>query len=92
MRINFAHINEPAVGGGSIDYAVFDARSTSGSDHANDAVLLRLTMKARLLGLKIDLSALAYAENGRVRFYGSPKLVEHLAGRGVPQWTNYIDD
>jgi len=90
-RIQFAHINAPAAAGGSIDYAVFDARSTSGTERDNSAVLAQLTMRARLSGLKIDQSALVYSEGGRNMFYGTPALVNHLAECGVPGWTHSID-
>jgi len=92
MRIDFAHINAPAASGGSIDYAVFDARSASGTTADNSALLLRLTMKARLAGRKIDQSALAYAENGQLKFWGDKNLVAHLSRAGLPQWTHWIDD
>ena len=91
MRVDFAHIREAAASGGWIDYAVFDARSNGGSDHDNRAVLAALTAKARIAGHKIDQAALAFVELGRLQFYGTPTLVEHLARRGLPQWTHYLD-
>jgi hypothetical protein len=91
MQINMAHINAPAAAGGTIDYAVFDARSKSGTNADNDAVLAQLTNNARLAGLKVDQSALAYSEGGRVRFWGTPTLVRHLAECGLPQWTHTIN-
>jgi hypothetical protein len=92
MRINCAHIRHPAAVGGYIDFAVFDARSTSGTQSGNAEVLARLTMRAREQGLKIDQSALAFSEGGQVRFYGSSHLVEFLSNSGVPRWTHYLDD
>jgi hypothetical protein len=92
MRINFAHNYAPAAAGGRIDYAVFGARSMLGTDEANSAYLARLTIKARLLGLKVDQSALAYEENGGVKFWGNSTLVDHLAGVGLPRWTHWIED
>lgn len=91
MRINFAHIRERATTGEPIDYAVFDARSNSGTDHDNAMVLSDLTAKARGAGYKVDQSALAFAEHGRVKFYGTDTLIDHLSRRGLPQWTHYID-
>ena len=92
MRINFAHINAPAAAGGSINYAVFDARSTSGTDADNAAVLADLAAKARAtLNLDIDQAALAYREHGRLKFWGTRTLVDHLARIGLPRWTHWID-
>ncbi len=91
MRINFAHVRERSTTGGPIDFAVFDARSTSATKAGDDAVLADLTIKARRAGYKIDQAALAYNEAGRLRFYGSKNLVEYLSRRGLPRWTHWID-
>lgn len=88
MKIHLAHIRERSTSGGYIDFAVFDAKSTSGN---NDALLAQLTAKARTSGLKIDQSALAFNQNGRLQFYGSKNLVDHLSKSGLPQWTHDID-
>ena len=91
MQINFAHIRERSTSGGWIDFAVFEARSTSNTDSANAGVLANLTTKARRSGLKIDQSALAFTEGGRLKFYGSRNLVEYLSRIGLPGWTHSID-
>ena len=91
MRINFAHVRERAAAGGYVDFAVFDARSSSGSDADNATLLHQLTVAARLLGLKIDQSVLAYNEAGRVRVYGAKTLVDYLARVPFPQWTSFVD-
>ena len=91
MRINFAHIRENSTTGGWIDFAVFGARSTSRSQSSDSEVLVDLTTRARRAGHKIDQSALAYEENGRLRFYGSKNLVDHLSRTGLPRWTHWID-
>ena len=88
MRISLAHIRAPAASGGYIDFAVFGAESTSGD---NATLLTQLTVKARASGLKIDQSALAYSQGGRIQFYGSRHLVDHLARSGLPRWTHEID-
>jgi len=92
MRINFAHIRERSTSGGWIDFAVFEAKSVSGTDQANGEVLARLTAKAERAGYKIDQSALAFSQNGQIRFFGNTKLVEYLSHAGVPTWTHYIED
>jgi hypothetical protein len=90
MKFNFAHIRQPSTSGGWIDFAVFDARSTSGSDSANSQVLADLTSKVRQGGRKIDQSALAFNEHGSLKFYGSKNLVDYLSKSGLPQWTHSI--
>lgn len=93
MKIDFAHIRERSTAGGWIDFAVFGARSTSGTDTANAEVLARLTLKARAAGYKVDQSALAFNEYGRTRFYGDKNLVGYLSkSGGLPRWTHSIDD
>lgn len=89
MKINLAHIRERSTTGGYIDFVVFDAKSTINN---NDQLLAQLTSKARISGLKVDQSALAYRENGRIKFYGTPNLVNYLSRTGLPQWTHTIDD
>lgn len=48
MKVNFAHIRERAQNGGWINFAVFDARSSSGSRDDNSQLLAQLTAKARV--------------------------------------------
>lgn len=91
MKINLAHIRERSTSGGWIDFAVFDARSNSGSNYDNANLLNQLTAKARASGLKIDQSALAYRQNGRIQFYGTQNLVDYVSNAGLPQWTHEID-
>ncbi|WP_230942127.1 hypothetical protein [Burkholderia cepacia] len=91
MRINFAHLRERAQNGGWINFAVFDARSNSGSDSDNAILLSQLTAQARANSLKIDQSALVYSSGRRVIFYGSPTLVEFLSKSGVPRWTHHMN-
>lgn len=92
MQINVAHIRARSTSGGPIDFAVFDARSSSGMNSDNDLLLAQLTAKARAAGLKVDQSALAYNHNGRIQFYGSKHLVDHLSQqRGIPGWTHKIN-
>jgi hypothetical protein len=91
MRINFAHIRERSTSGGYIDFAVFDANASSGRDEDRATLLYELTRSARGLGLKVDVSALAYSEHGRIRFYGDESVVDYLSKSGVPRWTHYID-
>lgn len=91
MKINMAHLRERGRNGRWIDFAVFEAKSTTGTDHDNSEVLSDLTAKARNSGLKIDQSALAYAKNGRIMYFGSKHLVDYLSTNWTPQWTHKID-
>lgn len=91
MRINFAHLRERSTSGGWIDFAVFDARSNSGTETENAQVLANLTRKARGAGHRVDQAALAFREGGRTMFYGTKTLVAYLSRAGVPRWTHFMD-
>lgn len=88
MKIDLAHLREKSTSGGWINFAIFAAKPTSGNDAE---VLASLTRKARMSGLKIDQSALAFKQGGQTRFYGDKNLVNYLSRRGVPRWTHKID-
>ena len=88
MKINMAHLRERSTGGGWINFAVFDARSTTGD---NDGLLYQLTQAARASGLRVDQSALAYKSGGRIQFYGDRNLVNFLSKNWIPKWTHTID-
>ena len=90
MQVNMAHLRERSTTGGWVNFAVFDARSSSGSDSDNNILLSQLTSQARASGLKVDQSALAFKQGGRIRFYGSKNLVDYLSRSGVPHWTHKI--
>lgn len=91
MRVNLAHLRERARSGGWINFAVFDARSSSGTNDDNARLLAQLTAKAKGANLRVDQSALAFMSGSRVQFFGSPPLVEYLSKNGVPDWTHTID-
>ena len=91
MKINFAHLRERSTSGGWINFAVFDAKSSTGTQADNDILLHQLTVKAQVNGLKVDQAALAYREHGHIKFFGSKKLVKYLANNGIPYWTHTID-
>lgn len=88
MKIKMAHLRERSTSGGWINFAVFDARSTSGD---NDGLLQQLTHAARANGLRVDQSALAFQAGGRIQFYGNRNLVSFLAKSWAPQWTHTLD-
>jgi hypothetical protein len=91
MKINLAHLREHSTSGGWINFAVFDARSSSGSSTDNANLLSQLAAKARMSGLQVDQSALAYSQGGQIRFYGDKNLVNYLSQNFVPQWTHTIE-
>lgn len=88
MQINFAHLRERATNGGDINFAVFEARANT--DAARSIVLADLTTRARNSGLRVDQSALAYTENGRIKFFGSKNLVDYLSRGWSPRWTHKL--
>ena len=91
MRVNLAHLRERSTSGGWINFAVFEARSTSSTNSENSTLLSQLASKARTAGLKVDQSALAFAQHGRIQFYGDQNLVSYLSRSGIPQWTHTVD-
>lgn len=91
MQINFAHLRQPAVSGGWVNFAVFDARSSSGTTSANGELLAQLTAKARANNLQVDQAALAYSSGGRIQFFGSKHLVDFLSRSGLPRWTHTLN-
>jgi hypothetical protein len=91
MRVNLAHLRERARSGGWINFAVFDARSSSGTNDDNARLLAQLTSKAKGANLRVDQSALAFMSGNRIQFFGSPPLVEYLSKNGLPGWTHTID-
>jgi len=88
MKINMAHLRERSTTGGWINFAVFDAKSTTGD---NAGLLYQLTMAARASGLQVDQSALAFQSGGRIQFYGDKNLVSYLSKGWIPRWTHTID-
>ena len=90
MKVNFAHLREHARNGGWVNFAVFEARSSSGTRHDNAKLLAQLTAKVRATH-KVDQSALAFMSGGRVQFFGSPPLVDYLSNSGLPGWTHTLD-
>jgi len=91
MKINLAHIRQKTTSGAWIDFAVFDAKSTSNINSYNDILLADLTRKARSYGLKIDISSLAYKKGSKMVFHGDKNVVDFLSTSGLPRWTHKID-
>lgn len=91
MRIKFAHLRDRSTSGGWVNFAIFGANSNNGTDSGRAEVLRGLTIKARANGLQVDKSALAYTQNGRTMYYGTPDLVDYLSVNGVPQWTHSLE-
>ncbi|MGS0681512.1 hypothetical protein ACVBIL_10150 [Shewanella sp. 125m-7] len=86
-QVNMAHLRERSTSGDWINFAVFDAKSTTGN---NAALLNQLTQSARNSGLQVDQSALAYSVGGRIKFEGDQNLVKYLARGWHPRWTHKV--
>lgn len=91
MKVNTAHLRERARNGGWINFAVFEAKSSSGTRDDNARLLAQLTARARRANLQVDQSALAFMSGGQVQFFGSPPLVQYLSKSGLPGWTHTIE-
>lgn len=81
MTVNVAYVKEQG-----ITFLVFDADHPSRIDRNRGALLADLTARARLAGMPASKSALAFMENGHLKFYGTPDLVQFLANSGLPSW------
>ncbi|PCJ41482.1 MAG: hypothetical protein COA71_07950 [SAR86 cluster bacterium] len=92
MEVNMAHFRQKTVIGGFIDFAIFDAKSESGTESDNLELLNSLTRAAiQSKNLKIDQAALVFKKNDQVRFYGSNDLVNYLSKAGFPKWTHTLE-
>lgn len=85
MTIRLAHLRSQG-----IDFAVFAADSNCRTQAGRSRTLAGLTARTRLSGLRVDKSALAFSECGRLTFFGTPDLVRYLSSGWVPQWTHTI--
>lgn len=85
MQFNIAHINIQGQ-----HCLICGADAPEGTDRARNAVLAQLVAAARAKNLRVDKSALAYSEHGRLKFYGTPDLVKYLASNGLPIWTHTL--
>ncbi len=91
MKVHLAHLSERKILGGWTDFAVFNARTQTGTEDKNRELLGKLTETARSAGYKIDHAALAFRQNGRLRYYGPGNIVDYLSRHGVPRWTGTIE-
>ena len=91
MRIKLAHLRDRSTSGGDVNFAIFDANASNGTDHGRAQLLAALTTKARQSGLRVEIAALVYQEHGELRTYGEPSVVHYVAARGIPRWTHTID-
>jgi hypothetical protein len=89
MRINVAYMSQAATDGSAKRFVVFEARALDGN---NQGLLKQLSEKARAMGMDFEWAALAFANEGRLAFFGTPALTQHLAStRWVPSWTHTLD-
>ncbi len=86
MRIRMAHLQTQG-----INFAVFAADATMQTNSGRDDVLVSLTRKAQNAGFRVEKSALAFMQGGRITYHGTPDLVQYLANNGVAHWTHELD-
>lgn len=83
MRIELAHYQERSTTGHLINFAVFDAKLHNSSEAAHAALLSQLTIVAvQTLNLRVDAAGLAYVEEGQIRYWGDPFVLDYLKKRG----------
>lgn len=92
MDIEFAHLREMSTVGRYVDFAVFDAKPNNNTPAGRNALLLQLTLKARLAGRKVDASALVYEENGEIKTWGDRFAVDYVSKVGVPTPTHTLSN
>jgi len=85
QQVQMAHLRDQG-----IDFAVFGADAPSRTRQDRADLLAQLTGIARLQGLKIDKSALAYRRGSSWEFFGTPDLVRYLTGLPGIQWTHKV--
>lgn len=85
MSFYIAHVN---IQGRSC--LICDADATSRLNTDRDRLLARLVAQARASGLRVDLAALAFSQNGRITFYGERSLTQFLSDNGLPRWTHKL--
>lgn len=85
MKINIAHVNVQGQ-----NCLVCEADHQTHTDAGRDQLLAQLVVEARGNGLRVDKAALAFAEHGRIKFYGASDLVGFLANNGLPRWTHTL--
>ncbi len=86
-----AHFRQETSNGDFMDFAIFDAKSESGTENDNLKLLNDLSQHARLNKLKVDQAVLVFKVDEQIRFYGSTELAKYLAKVGFPKWTHEID-
>ncbi len=86
-----AHFRQETSNGDFMDFAIFDAKSESGTEKDNLKLLNDLSHHVRLSNLKVDQAVLFFKEDEQIRFYGSTELARYLAKVGFPKWTHEID-
>jgi len=91
MKINMAHFRQETSNGDFMDFAIFDAKSESGSESDNLKLLHDLTNNARSNKFKVDQAVLVFKVDDEIRFYGSTELAKYLSKVGFPKWTHQID-
>ena len=92
IKVNLGHFRQQTSEGDFIDFAVFDAKSQSGTEEDNNAILNRLVKIAvEEKNLKIDRAALIFEKDGEKVFYGSTDLVQYLSRVGFPKWTHTLE-
>ena len=83
--IQLAHINIQR-----INCVIFNTDSRARTAQSRNRLLNQLTTRARLAGLAVSKSVLAYREGGRIKLFGDRDLVEFLSRRQLPRWTHTI--
>lgn len=85
-QVRFAHLQDQG-----INFAVFAVDAIDQTNAGRGRVLADLTSRVRRQGLRVDKSALAFTEFGRLTFYGTKDLVDYLSSGWTPHWTHTLN-
>ena len=89
MKVNYAVLQEQ-VSDRLSNNVVFQAGAPSSLESEQMELLRQLMMHVRRKGLNVHQAALAFEEEGELKFFGSRNLVDHLSENGLPGWTHSL--
>lgn len=89
MQVRVAFMSQASTDGSAKRFVVFDARAADGN---NQALLRGLSERAKHAGMDFHWAALAFMQEGRLGYFGSPSLTQHLVKiKWVPSWTHTVE-
>lgn len=89
MQVRVAFMSQSSTDGSAKRFVVFDARSADGN---NQILLRQLSEKAKHAGMDFEWAALAFKQDNRIAYFGTPALTQYLVEtKWVPSWTHTLN-